>query len=96
MSKRYRTKQSEGHKKNEIKPWQNREWYIPSRGESEFIAAMEDILDMYTRKRDAKRPLVCEDECPRQLIGEVRPPIPAELGKPARYDTEYKRNRLAL
>jgi hypothetical protein len=53
---------------------------------------MEDILDVYTRKRDAKRPLVCEDECPRQLIGEVRSPIPAEPGKPARYDTEYKRN----
>jgi hypothetical protein len=53
---------------------------------------MEDILDVYTRKRDTKRPLVCEDECPRQLTGEVRSPIPAEPGKPARYDTEYKRN----
>jgi hypothetical protein len=53
---------------------------------------MEDILDVYTRKRDAKRPLVCEDECPRQLIGEVRCPIPAKPGKPARYDSEYKRN----
>jgi len=53
---------------------------------------MEDILDVYTRKHDKKRPLVCMDEVPRQLIGEVRIPIPGTPGKPARYDTEYKRN----
>jgi len=53
---------------------------------------MEDILDVYTRKRDKKYPLVCGDECPRQLIGEARTPIPAGPGKPARYDTEYKRS----
>jgi hypothetical protein len=53
---------------------------------------MEDILDVYTRKRDKKYPLVCADEFPRQLIGEVRSPIPAEPGKPARFDTEYRRN----
>jgi hypothetical protein len=53
---------------------------------------MEDILDVYTRKHDKKRPLVCMDEVPKQLIGEVRAPIPASKGKPARFDTEYKRN----
>ena len=53
---------------------------------------MEDILDVYTRKHDKKYPLVCADECPRQLIGEVRTPIPAEPGKTIRFDTEYKRN----
>jgi transposase len=53
---------------------------------------MEDILDVYTRKSDKKYPLVCADEFPRQLIGEVRTPIPAEPGKPARFDTEYRRN----
>jgi transposase len=53
---------------------------------------MEDILDVYTRKRDKKYPLVCADEFPRQLIGEVRSPIPLEPGKPARFDTEYRRN----
>jgi len=58
----------------------------------EFVAAMEDILDVYTRKHDKKRPLVCMDEVPRQLIGEVRTPIPIAKKKPARYDTEYKRN----
>ena len=53
---------------------------------------MEDILDVYTRKHDKKRPLVCADEFPRQLIGEVRTPIAAEPGKPLRFDTEYRRN----
>jgi len=58
----------------------------------EFVAAMEDILDVYTRKHDKKRPLVCMDEAPRQLTGEVRTPIPVAKKRPARYDTEYKRN----
>lgn len=53
---------------------------------------MEDILDVYTREQDTKRPLVCMDECPRQLIGETRIPIPAEPGKIACFDTEYRRN----
>ena len=58
----------------------------------EFVAAMEDILDVYTGRHDKKHPLVCADEFPRQLIGEVRTPIPVEPGKPARFDTEYSRN----
>ena len=53
---------------------------------------MEDILDVYTRKYDESSILVCMDEFPRQLIGEIRKPISAGRGKIARYDTEYKRN----
>jgi len=53
---------------------------------------MEDILDVYTGKYNEKRILVCMDEVPKQLIGEVRTPIPCKKGKVARYDTEYKRN----
>ena len=53
---------------------------------------MEDILDVYERPEDPKRPLVCMDECPKQLIGEVRTPLPAEPRQPERYDTEYGRN----
>ena len=53
---------------------------------------MEDILDVYTRKYDEKRPLVCMYEVPKQLIGEVRLPIAGTKGKAARYDTEYKGN----
>ena len=53
---------------------------------------MEDILDVYTRKHDTKYPLVCMDECPKQLIGETRAPVAAGPGKPACFDTEYRRN----
>jgi len=53
---------------------------------------MEDILDVYTRKYDEKCPVVCIDEVPKQLIGEVRIPIPGSKGKANRFDTEYKRN----
>jgi hypothetical protein len=53
---------------------------------------MENILDIYTKKRNPKRPLVCMDEASKQLIGEVRTPIPVVKGSPARFDTEYKRN----
>jgi hypothetical protein len=58
---------------------------------SDFVAAMEDVLDLYEEPYDPKRPLVCFDESPKQLIAEVREPLPAEPGSPARYDTEYER-----
>ena len=53
---------------------------------------MEDVLDVYERPEDSKRPLVCMDECSKQLIGETRTPIPAQPGEPERFDTEYVRN----
>ena len=53
---------------------------------------MEDILDIYKTPYNAQRPQVCLDEMSTQLIGEARAPLPAEPGKPLRYDTEYKRN----
>jgi len=53
---------------------------------------MEDILDVYTRKYDKNNVLICMDEVPKQLIGEVRNPIPTGCRKVSRFDTEYKRN----
>jgi hypothetical protein len=53
---------------------------------------MEDILDVYTGKYDENCVLICMDEVPRQLIGEIRKPYPVRSGKIARYDTEYIRN----
>ena len=53
---------------------------------------MEDILDLYALPYSAKRPLVCFDEHPLQLIGETRQPLPAKPGRPERFDYEYKRN----
>jgi hypothetical protein len=56
---------------------------------------MEDVLDVYHRPYDERRPLVCLDEVPVQLVGETRAPVPARPGQPARYDYEYVRNGTA-
>src|SRR5512135_2634164 len=56
---------------------------------------MEEVLDVYHRPFDEKRPLVCLDETSKQLIGEVVEPVPAEPGQPERYDYEYTRNGTA-
>ena len=76
---------------NELKPWRKDMWCIPQ-VDGEFVARMEDVLDLYAEKPDPKRPVVCFDESPTQLIGEVRRPIPAKAGQLERYDFEYKRN----
>jgi hypothetical protein len=56
---------------------------------------MEDVLEVYHRPYDEKRPLVCLDEVPVQLVGETRVPLPAAPGQPARYDYEYVRHGTA-
>ena len=56
---------------------------------------MEDVLDVYKRPYDPRRPIVCFDERPKQLVGEMREPIPVAPGKPVCYDYEYKRNGVA-
>src|SRR5438128_3227685 len=79
---------------NHLKPWRKDMWCIP-RVDGEYVARMEDVLDLYAEEPDPKRPVVCFDESPTQLIGEVRQPIPAEPGQLERYDCEYKRNGTA-
>ena len=64
---------------------------IPPEQNAEFVARMEDVLEVYQRPYDAKRPVVCLDEQPTQLVGETRRPIPVRPGQPARYDYEYER-----
>ena len=49
---------------------------------------MEDVLDLYAEPYDARRPQVCFDERPVQLVSEVRHPLPTRPGQPARYDSE--------
>ena len=56
---------------------------------------MEDVLEVYHRPQDEKRPLVCVDEASRQLIGETAQAIPAGPGRPERVDYEYARNGTA-
>ena len=53
---------------------------------------MEDVLDLYEAPDDPAHPVVCFDESPKQLVGEVREPTAPEPGPPARQDTEYRRN----
>lgn len=65
---------------------------IPPEANAAFVYHMEDVLEVYTRPCDPKRPLVCMDEISKQLVGEVRTPLPAVPGHPARYDCEYVRN----
>lgn len=56
---------------------------------------MEDVLEVYARPYDPQRPVVCVDEGGKQLIGDVRPPLPTRPGKPARQDSEYHRGGMA-
>jgi hypothetical protein len=68
---------------------------IPPEKNAEFVAAMEDVLDVYERPYHPARPVVCLDEQSKQLIKETRTPIPAAPGRPARTDYEYERNGTA-
>ena len=79
---------------NDLKPWRKDMWCIPQ-VDGEYVARMEDVLDLYAEEPDPKCPVVCFDESPTQLIGEVRQPIPAAPGQLERYDCEYKRNGTA-
>ena len=64
---------------------------MPEGPSAEFVAAMEDVLDVYHRPYDPERPVVCMDEASKQLIAEVRQPLPAQPGRTAKYDSEYER-----
>jgi hypothetical protein len=82
-------------KKNTLKPHRRQQWVIPPKANGAFVAAMEDVLAVYTRPRDPDCPLVCLDETSKQLIAETRVPVPMKPGRPARHDYEYERNGTA-
>ena len=63
---------AKGFKKNEFKPHLSEYWKIPPHHDAEFVTCMEDVLDVYQRPYDPSYPVVCMDESPKQLIGEVR------------------------
>jgi transposase len=75
---------------NALKPWRQKMWCIPEVN-GEFVARMEDVLDLYAEPPDAKHPVVCFDESPVQLIGETRLPLPPAPGRVERVDYEYRR-----
>jgi transposase len=75
---------------NELKPWREKMWCVP-KIDGAYVARMEDVLDLYAEPPDPKYPVVCLDESPVQLIGEVRKPIAAAPGQIERVDYEYRR-----
>ena len=68
---------------------------IPPHANAEFVCAMEDVLEVYTRPYDPTHPVVCLDETSKQLVAETRTPLPAEPGQPQRVDYEYERQGTA-
>lgn len=68
---------------------------MPEGPSAEFVAGMEDVLEVYHRPYDPDRPVVCMDEASKQLIAEVRQPLPAQPGRTAKYDSEYERRGTA-
>jgi transposase len=79
---------------NHLKPWQEKMWCVPQI-DAAYVARMEDVLELYTTLPRPGTAVVCVDETPRQLIGEVRPPSPPAPGRVARHDAEYQRNGTA-
>ena len=78
-----------------MKPWQKKMWCIPPKQNAAFVCAMENVLEVYCRPYDPKRPVVCFDEKSKQLVGEICKPIPAQPGEVERCDYEYVRNGTA-
>ena len=67
------------------------QWVLPKQPDAAFVCAMEDVLEVYTRPYDPKRPVVCVDEASKQLVADVTPPLAMQPGQPAREDYEYER-----
>jgi len=66
-------------------------WRIPPEHNAAFVAAMEDVIEVYSRPYDKSLPVVCMDEKPLQLLADARCKIKIEPGKPERVDNEYIR-----
>ena len=68
---------------------------LPTADDPDFVCAMEDVLEVYERSPDEKRPLVTLDEASKQLVADVTPPVPMQPGRPTRQDYEYERRGTA-
>ncbi len=66
-------------------------WVIPPQADAEFVANMEQVLDLYQKPYDPDCPVVCMDEQPVQLVKETRAPMAATKNRPRRVDYEYER-----
>ncbi len=84
-------KQSAVFKKNELRPHRNEYWCIPPKENADFIAHMEDILDVYEMPYNPQIPVVCMDEKPYQMLGDCLEPLSARPGAIQKTDSEYIR-----
>ena len=64
---------------------------IPPKANAEFVACMEDVLDLYKRPYDPRHPVLNMDERPVQLVKDIRLPLAGRPGRVRRYDHEYER-----
>lgn len=81
-------------KNNDLKPWQKKMWCI-GKMNAEYIARMEHVLDMYTRKHNPQEPVINFDEAMKQLVEDITPPTEAKPSQPPKVDYEYKRKAVA-
>lgn len=77
-------------KEKELKPWQKKMWCIP-KFDAEYVAQMEEVLELYAEPEDPFRPVVNFDEAMKQMVADTREPIPAKPGQAAKQDYEYQR-----
>lgn len=77
-------------KEKKIKPWQKKMWCIPS-FDADYVANMEEVLDLYSQPQNPLQPVVNFDEAMKQIIADTRAPIPASPGQTERQDYEYRR-----
>jgi hypothetical protein len=78
-----------------LQPHLKQYWAIPPEHSAEFVAAMEDVLEVYQHPLDPAHPVICMDETSKQLVGEMRVSLPAAPGQPQREDYEYERHGVA-
>jgi hypothetical protein len=78
-----------------LKPHLRQQYVIPPEHNAEFVAHMEDLLEIYHLPDDPTQPVICMDEQPVQLVQETRVPLPAKPGQPKAVDYEYERNGTA-
>jgi len=70
-------------------------WCIPPKADAAFVCQMEDVLDVYKRPYDPKRPQICMDEISKQLLAEKYDPLPLQPGQAPKQDYEYERHGTA-
>jgi transposase len=76
---------------NELKPWLHKQWCIAPKSNAEFVYQMEEVLSVYTRPYEERRPQICLDETSKQLVRETRVPLPMQPGQLECCDYEYER-----